>query len=63
MSNSSDTVGSRLRPDYLKREDLIARAEEKFGKQRAEELRVEIEQLAAEIEKLHAIPLEVDDEP
>lgn len=38
-------------------------AEEKFGKERAEELRFEIEQLAAEIEKLRSVPLDIDDEP
>jgi len=38
-------------------------AEEKFGKDRAEELRLEIEQLAAEIETLRSIPLDLEDEP
>jgi prefoldin subunit 5 len=38
-------------------------AEEKFGKERAEELRSEIEQLRADIEKLRSMALELDDEP
>ena len=43
--------------------DLFKIAEEKFGKERAEQLRPEIEQLAAEIEKLRSVPLDIDDEP
>jgi hypothetical protein len=38
-------------------------AEERLGKERAEELRSEIEQLAAEIERLHSPTLDIDDEP
>jgi hypothetical protein len=38
-------------------------AEEKFGKERAEELRSEIEQLRVDIEKLRSMALEFDDEP
>jgi hypothetical protein len=38
-------------------------AEEKFGKERAEELRSEIEQLRADIDKLRSVPLDFDDEP
>ena len=38
-------------------------AEEKFGKERAEQLRSEIEQLTAELEKLCSVPLDLDDEP
>ena len=38
-------------------------AEEKFGKERAEELRSEIEQLRADLEKLRSMALELDDEP
>ena len=38
-------------------------AEEKFGKERAEELRSDIEQLRADIEKLRSVPLDFDDEP
>jgi hypothetical protein len=38
-------------------------AEEKFGKERAEELRPEIEQVHADIDKLRSLPLDFDDEP
>ena len=38
-------------------------AEEKFGQERAEELRSDIEQLRADIEKLRSVPLDFDDEP
>ena len=38
-------------------------AEEKFGPERAEQLRSEVEQLEADIEKLRSVPLEFDDEP
>jgi hypothetical protein len=37
-------------------------AEEKLGKERAEQLRRDIEQLAVEIEKLRSCSLEIDDE-
>jgi hypothetical protein len=43
--------------------DLFKTAEEKFGTERAEELRSEIEQLEAEIQKLFSVPLNIDDEP
>jgi hypothetical protein len=43
--------------------DFFKTAENKFGKERAEELRSEIEQLQAEIEKLLSVPLNIDDEP
>ena len=42
---------------------LTLRAEEKFGKERTEQLRVDIEQTAADIEKLRAASVETDDEP
>jgi hypothetical protein len=42
---------------------LFAHAEEKFGKERAEQLRSDIEQAAGDIEKLRAVPLQVEDEP
>ena len=42
---------------------LTSRAEEKFGKERAEQLRSDIEQAAGDLEKLRAIPVEIDDEP
>ena len=38
-------------------------AEEKFGKERAEQLRAEIEALAADIEQIRAFEVEIDDEP
>jgi hypothetical protein len=38
-------------------------AVEKFGKDRAEEIRLEIEQLIAEIDKLRSVPLDFPDEP
>jgi hypothetical protein len=46
--------------------DLLKKAEGKLGNERAAELRSEIEQLAAELEKLRSAALEapeVDDEP
>jgi hypothetical protein len=42
---------------------LLSRADETLGKERAEQLRSDLEQTADDIEKLRAIPLEVDDEP
>jgi hypothetical protein len=42
---------------------LLSRADEKFGKERAEQLRSDIEQTADDIEKLRAIPLQIEDEP
>lgn len=43
--------------------DLIEQAEEKLGKERTEELRSEIEQLASDLKKLRAAPVDVEDEP
>jgi hypothetical protein len=46
--------------------DLLKEAEDKLGKERAAELRSEIEQLADELEKLRSAALEVlevEDEP
>jgi hypothetical protein len=43
--------------------NLQERAEEKFGKSRAEELRPDIEQLSVEIDKLRSVLLDIDDEP
>ncbi len=43
--------------------DLASRAEEKFAKERADQLRSELEQMAAEIQQLRNIPLEIEDEP
>ena len=42
---------------------LRLRAEEKFGKQRAAELQSEVEQMAAELQKLSATLVEIEDEP
>ena len=42
--------------------DLYKQAEEKFGKDRAEELRPEIEQLVADLQKLRSFTLEIEDE-
>jgi hypothetical protein len=44
-------------------EILSERAMEKFGHQRAEKLRSEIEQLADELKKLYSAPVEPLDEP
>ena len=43
--------------------NLQERAEEEFGKTRAEELRADIEQLSVEIDKLRSVLLDIDDEP
>jgi hypothetical protein len=42
---------------------LISYAEEKFGKERSEQLRADIEQAAGDLEKLRAISVEIEDEP
>lgn len=42
---------------------LMTRAEEKFGMQRAAELRKDIEQLAAQLYDLNTAPLEIEDGP
>jgi hypothetical protein len=42
---------------------LFSHADERFGKERAEQLRSDIELTADDIEKLRAIPLQVEDEP
>ena len=42
---------------------LFSRADEKFGKERAEQLRSDIEQAAADLEKIRSIPLQIEDEP
>jgi len=44
-------------------QSLVARAEEKFGSQRVEELRSDIEQIAADVKELAAANIEFDDEP
>ena len=43
--------------------DLIKKAEDKFGKERAEDLRSELEELESEIKKLRSVDLDSDDEP
>jgi cell division protein FtsB len=47
----------------LKSRSVFETAEQKFGKQRADELRADIEQLAADLEKLRAVPLDIEDAP
>ena len=42
---------------------LFSHAEETFGKERVEQLRSDIELAADDIEKIRAIPLQVEDEP
>ena len=42
---------------------LTSRAEEKFGKERAEQLRADIQQVAQDIEQVRQTPVETDDEP
>jgi hypothetical protein len=44
-------------------QSLLARAEEKFGRLRADELRSELEQVAADLNELAAVNIESDDEP
>ena len=38
-------------------------AQDKFGKDRAEEIRSDLEQLADDIRKLRSTPVELEDEP
>jgi len=38
-------------------------AQDKFGKDRAEDIRSDLEQLADDIRKLRSTPVELDDEP
>jgi hypothetical protein len=49
----------------VKSRPVFETAEEKFGKERAEELRADIEQLAADLKKLRAAAaaLDVEDAP
>jgi hypothetical protein len=42
--------------------NLQERADEKFGKTRADELQSDIKQLSEEIEKLRSVPMDIDDE-
>jgi hypothetical protein len=43
-------------------QSLLARAEEKFGRQRVDELRSDIEQVAADLNEIAAAKIEFDDE-
>ena len=45
------------------RKILFSHAEEQFGKERTEQLRSDIELAADDLEKIRAIPLQVEDEP
>ena len=60
--HTSASVCAFLRPPPTT-EILSERAMEKFGHQRAEKLRSEIEQLADELKKLYSAPVEPLDEP
>ena len=42
---------------------LTSRAEEKFGKERAEQLRSDLQQVAEDLEQVRQASLEIDDEP
>ena len=44
-------------------QSLLEKAERRFGKSRADELRPDIEQTAAELLKIYEHPLGVEDEP
>jgi hypothetical protein len=44
-------------------QNLLSRAESIFGRQRAEELRSDLEQVAADLAELFEARLEFDDEP
>ena len=43
--------------------DFIKKAEIKFGADRTEQLKPEIENLAMDIDELRAIPVDLDEEP
>ena len=45
------------------RKTLLSHAVEKFGKERTEQLRSDIELAADDLEKIRAIPLQIEDEP
>jgi hypothetical protein len=42
---------------------LISRSDEKFGSQRTDELRADLEQIAADLSELSSAKIEFDDEP
>ena len=51
-------------PEYSENvQSLCAKAEHKFGSERANELRSDIEQVAADLKALSAATVEFDDEP
>ena len=56
-----DKVAFNLHPQN--KMNFTKSAEEKFGQDRADELRPELEQLASEIEKLRSVRLDIEDEP
>jgi hypothetical protein len=43
-------------------EDLIQRAQQKFGERRAEELQADIEKLAADLKAVAEYPLDIENE-
>jgi hypothetical protein len=45
------------------RKFLSSQADEKLGKERAEQLRSDIELAADDIEQIRAVPLQIEDEP
>jgi hypothetical protein len=45
------------------RKTLLSHAAEKFGTERTEQLRSDIELAADDLEKIRAIPLQIEDEP
>jgi hypothetical protein len=50
-------------PDSPDIQTLISQAEEKFGTERARQLRPDIEQIAVDLKELSAATIEFDDEP
>lgn len=61
ISKSQSSNALAASPEII--QTLISRAEEKFGKQRADELRPDIEQIAADLVELTTAKVEFDDEP
>jgi hypothetical protein len=58
------TTNNKTLPNLFETsQSLLARAEEKFGNQRAEELRSDIDQVAADLKELAAAKIEFNDEP
>jgi hypothetical protein len=46
-----------------RKKEINFRAEEEFGKERTQELQGDLEQLVSDIERLHEVALDIDDEP